>query len=85
MESQLEQAYEAASVLFDDITYLESQLDKLNPESAEAKHKAWTLDVKWRLYSETRDKIYRLEDRQAIEAAQERWRWHEANDTLDLY
>ena len=82
MEKQLEQAYEAASVLFDDITYLENQLDKLDPESPEYESKDRVLNVKWRLYSETRDKIDRLEDRQAVESAQTlAYRWH----LLDLY
>lgn len=85
MESQLEQAYEAASVLFDDITYLESELDKLAPESLEYESKNRVLNVKWRLYSETRDKIDRLEDKQSVESAQARWKWHETSDTLDLY
>ena len=85
MESKLELAYEAANILFDDITYLESQLDKLDPDSLEAESKERVLNVKWRLYSEQRYLIDRLEDRQAVEAAQARWVWHENNDTLDLY
>jgi len=85
MESKLELAYEAARVLFDDITYLESQLAELDPDSIEAESKERILNVKWRLYSEQRDIIDRIEDRQAVEAAQARWTWHETNDTLDLY
>lgn len=85
MKSKLELAYEAANVLFDDIAYLESELDGLDPDSTEAESKERVLDIKWRLYSEQRDLIDSLEDKQAVEAAQARWVWHEQNDALDLY
>jgi hypothetical protein len=85
MQTELELAYEAVRVLYDDITYLESQLADLDPDSITAESKERVLNVKWRLWSEQRDKIERLLDSQAKEAAQDRWKWHESNDTLDLY
>ena len=85
MQTELELAYDAVRVLYDDITYLESQLADLDPDSITAESKERILNVKWRLWSEQRDKIERLLDRQAKEAAQDRWLWHESNDTLDLY
>lgn len=83
--AKLEQLHETACVLHDDVTHLESVLDTLTPDTPEAISKERVLNVKWRLYTETRDQIDRLEDRLAIEWAQAHWHWHEQNDTLDLY
>ena len=85
MQTQLEMALENVRVLSDDITYLESQLNALEPETAAYESKERVLNVKWRLWSDESRKVERLFDLEAKEAAQERWQWHEANDTLDLY
>lgn len=85
MQTDLEMAQENVRVLYDDITYLESQLEGLEPETLAYESKERVLNVKWRLWSDERVKVERLMDAQAKEAAQERWQWHEANDTLDMY
>lgn len=85
MENKLAMAYEAATILHDDILHLESLLDKLDPDSPEAESKERVINVKWRLYSEQRDIIDHLEDKQAIASAQAIFAYHEENDTLDLY
>jgi hypothetical protein len=83
--TDIETVRENMSVLQDDILYLEQQLDRLDPESPAAESKERILNVKWRLFEEQRDILDRLESNIAREAAEERWKYHEENDTLDLY
>lgn len=85
MQTQLEMALENVRILWDDITYLESRLDALEPDTAAYESKERVLNVKWRLWSDERQRVERLLDAQEKEAAQDRWKWHEANDTLDMY
>jgi len=83
--TDIETVRENMSVLQDDILYLEQQLDRLDPESPAAESKERIINVKWRLLEEQRDILDRLESNSAREAAEERWKYHEENDTLDLY
>jgi hypothetical protein len=83
--TDIETLRENMSVLQDDILYLEQQLDSLDPESPEAESKERIINVKWRLFEEQRDILDRLWRQEDVEAAEERWKYHEANDTLDLY
>ena len=83
--TDIETIRENMSVLQDDILYLEQQLDSLDPESIAAESKERIINVKWRLLEEQRDILDRLESNSAREAAEERWKYHEENDTLDLY
>jgi hypothetical protein len=83
--TNIETVRENMSVLQDDIHYLEQQLDSLDPESIAAESKERILNVKWRLFEEQRDILDRLESNSAREAAEARWKYHEENDTLDLY
>ncbi len=85
MQTQLEMALENVRVLWDDISFLEAQLNALEPDTAAYESKERVLNVKWRLWSDESRKVERLFDLEAKEAAQERWQWHETNDTLDLY
>jgi hypothetical protein len=83
--TDIETVRENMSVLQDDILYLEQQLDSLDPEGLEAESKERIINVKWRLLEEQRAILDRLESNSAREAAEERWKYHEENDTLDLY
>jgi hypothetical protein len=83
--TDIETVRENISVLHDDIIYLEQQLDRLDPESPEAISKERIINVKWCLREEQRDILDRLERNSAREAAEERWKYHEENDTLGLY
>lgn len=83
--TDIETLRENMAVLLDDVLYLEQQLDRLDPESSEAESKERIRDVKWRLWEEQRDILDRLWRQEDVEAAEERWKYHEENDTLDLY
>ena len=88
--TDIETIRENMSVLQDDILYLEQQLDRLNLalhglQSIEEESKERILNVKWRLLEEQRAILDRLESNSAREAAEARWKYHEENDTLDLY
>jgi hypothetical protein len=81
----IDQIRENIRVLQDDITYLEKELDALNPDSLAAESKERILNVKWRLLSEQREILERRESEVAREAAEARLAYHVENDTLDLY
>ena len=83
--TNIETVRENMSVLLEDILYLGKQLDSLDPESIEAESKERIINVKWRLFEEQRAILDRLESNSAREAAEARWKYHEENDTLDLY
>lgn len=83
--TDIETVRENMSVLQDDILYLVQQIARLDPESPAVKSKERIINVKWRLIEEQRDILDRLESNSAREAAEERWKYHEENDTLDLY
>ena len=80
----IEELRENVSVLRDDIDHLEARLQgikcELDSDSCER-----VLNVKYRLLTEQRDMLERAESSSAYEAAQDRWKQHEADDTLDLY
>ena len=80
----IEELRETVAVLRDDIEHLEARLQgikcELSQDSAER-----VLNVKYRLLTEQRDMLERAESSSAYEAAQDRWKQHEADDTLDLY
>ena len=80
----MEELRENVSVLRDDIEHLEARLlgikCELSQDSVER-----VLNVKYRLLTEQRDMLERAESGSAYEAAQARWKQHEADDTLDLY
>ena len=80
----IEELRENVSVLRDDIEHLEARLSgikcELDSDSCER-----VLNVKYRLLTEQRDMLERAESSSAYEAAQDRWKQHEADDTLDLY
>lgn len=80
----IEELRENVSVLRDDIEHLEARLSgikcDLSQDSVER-----VLNVKYRLLQEQRDMLDRAESSSAYEAAQDRWKQHEADDTLDLY
>jgi len=81
----IDQLYENARVLQDDINYLEARRDACADDTPEAESLDRILNVKWRLYTEQRDLIDIAEDRACRLAAEASWRDHEAADTLDLY
>lgn len=72
-------------VLQDDITWLEGELDTLDPDSLSAESKERILNVKWRLLSEQRAILERMESDAPRSAAEARLAYHVENDTLDQY
>ena len=81
----LEEIRENVRILQDDILHLEQQLDSIDPDGIDAESKERVLNVKWRLLSEQQRLLERRESESARRAAEARWRYHEENDTLDLY
>ena len=72
-------------VLQDDIAWLEGELDTLDPDSLSAESKERVLNVKWRLLSEQRAILERMESDAPRAAAEARLAYHVENDTLDQY
>ena len=85
MTMSIDHIRENIRVLQDDVLYLEQRLDEAAPDSLEAESRERILNVKYRLLQEQRDLLDRRESGSAREAAEARWRFHEENDTLDLY
>ncbi len=80
----LEDLRENVAVLRDDIEHLEARLQGVQVDLASESCER-VLNVKYRLLQEQRDMLDRAESSSAYEAAQDRWKQHEADDTLDLY
>jgi hypothetical protein len=81
----IEHIRENIAVLQDDIDHLEQRLRRADPDSPEGESIDRVVNVKWRLLSEQRDLLARMQSNAAREAAEDRWRYHEREDTLDLY